>query len=125
MASNVWDCLMAYMNNSAKEIERDYNFDTQRIVKTLENYPKKNEYHGHDSKKPGAPIATETDTNLKAALAYLRNHMPEKDSGEKKPPSSDPSKREDPTKSAANKEKKQAEKIEQKATKQELSESLA
>jgi hypothetical protein len=75
MSLNVWSCIQRYRTDVAKALLASYGTQ-EKIVATLDNYPNKNAYHGHQSGAAGQGMNPGASQNLDAAIAYLKQHKP-------------------------------------------------
>lgn len=82
----IWDCIVAYNGDSARQIQTMYNNDMNRILARLSTFPNKTSYAGHRSGGSGDGENESARRIREGAINHLRNAAPpERQRSNKKP----------------------------------------
>lgn len=77
-SKNLWINICTYQSDAAKRLLKSWEYDTDKIIEQLQDFPELNSYSGHRSGKKGSGVNQSAMTVLKNAIDYLNDCLTNK-----------------------------------------------
>lgn len=72
-AENLWMNICIYTPDSAKRIDKMYDYDKEKIINALITFPHLGEYSGHRTGSKGSGVNPSAMKNLHSAIEHLKS----------------------------------------------------